>query len=574
LTVRPALVLLAILGIAACSKSKPPSTERLAILPFENLIAEGETDRVGPALLASDLVSAPDLDAVALDSVQQAYSLHANQFLNTYIVARNTKLQLQAEIEDAATHKMLRTVQVEGDAAQGMGPLVAKLAKEINGAAKSQNSPSNQAYDLLNRALRAANPAEQDAAFQSAIESDPHFGAAYTIWTRALLARGDQSRAADIAAQGESAGVDDWSKATLVELHARAQHDSGAEISALQKLTAMTPANGAQYLRLAELEFASRQFAASAAAYATALRLDPDNGAVENMLGYAEAYNGNLEQARQALKHYGQNVPEQRANAADSLGEVDFYSGDFSAAEATFLSANEFLKAAQARLMTGDVAGANQIFARLTKSQPYEKCQWEFLTGRRKSALAHVQEEAARAQGDRASLMWAQAAIWELQTGDRNTAAVNARKALAEAAAPAGRSLGALAQFLVQGKVQPSGSPTADALAAIFRKDFQAALPALEQAFAKTSPSSDGQIRVLLAWANLETGHFDRAKELVRFVPIPMASGDLMFTSLVFPRFFAVRGALFKRDGKQAEAQRDLQLFQQYSGDLPDNENR
>jgi tetratricopeptide (TPR) repeat protein len=571
LTVRPALVLLAIVGVAACSKSKPPSTERLAILPFENLTAEGETDKVGPALLASALVLAPDLDPIALDSVQQAYSLRANRFLQTYIVTRNTKLQLQAEIEDAATHKMLRTVQVEGDVAHGMGPLVAKLAKEISVAAQSQNRPSSQAYELLNRALRASSPADQDAAFQAALQADPHFGAAYTMWTRALLARGDQARATEIAAQGESAGVDDWSKATLAELQARAQHDNGAEISALQKLTAMTPSNGEQYLRLAELEFASRQFAASAAAYATAMRLDPDNGALENMVGYAEAYNGNLEQARQALKHYGQSVPEQRANAADSLGEVDFYSGDFSGAEAAFLSANEFLKAAQARLMTGDLAGANQIFARLSKSQPYEKAQWEFLTGRRKSALAHVQEEAAKAQGDRAALLWAQAAIWQLQTGDRTTPAVNARKAVTEAATPAGRSLGGLAEFLVQGKLQPSGSPLADALAAIFRKDFQAALPALEQAYSKTSPTSDGQIRVLLAWGNLETGHFDRAKELVRFVPIPMASGDPMFTSLVFPRFFAVRSALLKRDGKQAEAQRDLQLFQQYSGDLPDS---
>jgi hypothetical protein len=217
--------------------------------------------------------------------------------------------------------------------------------------------------------------------------------------------------------------------------------------------------------------------------------------------------------------------------------------------------------------MTGDVAGANQILER-AKDQRVS-AQWEFLTGRRKSGLAHIQEEAANAQGDRAALLWAQAAIWQLQTGDRKAAAVNARKAVTEAATPAGRSLGSLAEFLVQGG-QRSGSPIADALAAIFRQDFQAALPALEQAYAKASPNTDGQVRVLLAWASLETGHFDRAKELVRFVPIPMASGDPMFTSLVFPRFFAVRSALLKRDGKQAEAQRDLQLFQQYSGDLPD----
>jgi tetratricopeptide (TPR) repeat protein len=574
LTVRLALVL--VLAIAAgCSKATQPSTERLAILPFEDLTAEGETDRVGPSVLASALSSVPNLVPVPVESRQQAYSLHANLLLNAYVVSRNGRLQLQAGIEDAATHKMLRTLQVESDASQGMGPLVAKLALEINAAAKPQNGNSNEAYELLNRALRASTPAEQDTAFQSAIQADPHFAAAYIAWVRALLARGERQQAAEIASQGESAGLDDLSKVTLAYLQARAQQDSAAEIAALQKLTAMAPHDSEQYTRLAELEFTSRQFAAAAAAYATALRLDPNKGELANMQGYAEAFNGNLEQARQALKHYGEAVPEQRANAFDSLGEVDFYSGDFAGAEAAFLSAKEYLKAAQARLMTGDLAGADHLFALSVKDR---SAQWEFLTGRRKSALAHIQEEAAKAQGDRAAQLWAQAAIWQLQTGDRYAAATTARKAMAEAATPAGRSLGGLAQFLAQsnaqGGVQRSGSPIADALAAIFRRDFQAALPALEQAYAKTSPSTDGQIRVLLAWASLETGHFDRAKELVRFVPIPMAAGDPMIASLVFPRFFAIRGALLKRDGKQAGALRDLQLFQQYSGDLPDKEDR
>jgi len=71
-------------------------------------------------------------------------------------------------------------------------------------------------------------------------------------------------------------------------------------------------------------------------------------------------------------------------------------------------------------------------------------------------------------------------------------------------------------------------------------------------------------VRILLAWANVETGHFDRAKELLRIVPIPMASGDAMFTSLIFPRFFGLRAAILTREGKQAEAQRDQKLYAQY----------
>jgi Tetratricopeptide repeat len=213
--------------------------------------------------------------------------------------------------------------------------------------------------------------------------------------------------------------------------------------------------------------------------------------------------------------------------------------------------------------MTGDLAGANKILERYPQGLPaYERAQWEFLTGSRKNALARIQAEAVKAQGERASLLWAQTAVWQLQTGDRAEAGNSARNA--------GRALGGLVQFLVQGSAQPSGSPIADALSAIFRQDFQAALPLLEQAYTKTLPNADGQIRILLAWANLETGHFDRARDLLRFPPIPLSAGDQMFASLVFPRFFAIRDAVLKQQGKQPEAARDLQLFQRYSGDLPD----
>ena len=291
------------------------------------------------------------------------------------------------------------------------------------------------------------------------------------------------------------------------------------------------------------------------------------------MLGYAEAFAGNLEQARQALKNYGAAAPEQNFNALDSLGEVNFFAGDFAAAETAFLAAQEknpageeWLKAAQARLMTGDLAGADKIFARFSKQLGlYQRAQWEFITGRRKSALRKVLTEAARMKGDRAALLWAQAAIWQLQTGDRAAAISSARNALLEPVTPARNTWAGLAQFLIAGGSHSSGSALVDALAAIFQQDFQKALPLLEQAYARTVPSADGQVRVLLAWANVETGHFDRAKELLRSVPIPLSSGDPMFTSLIFPRYLAVRAAILTREGKPAEAGREQELFAKYS---------
>lgn len=566
---------LLLLSIAACSKPEQHSlVERLAILPFELLSGEGETDRVGPALLSSALSQVPNLDAIQVDSIPQAYARHANRLLHTYGTGRGGKLQLQAEIEDAASHKMLRSMRVDGGATAGLAPLVARLAKGINSAAKPGNSPSPAAYKQLNRAFAATDAAAQDEAFQSAIQADPHFGVAYVSWVRALLGRGELQRAADIADKGRAASLDDSSQANLTYLGARAIQDRGAQISALKKLTALAPAVSENYEHLAELQFGARQFAESAAAYGQALRLDPDNGGLENMRGYAEGFAGNLEQARQALKKYVDEAPEQRANALDSLGEVDFSAGDFAGAEAAFLAAQqknpagtEWLKAAQARLMTGDLSGADQIFGRFAKGPSvYQRAQWEFLTGRRKSALAKIQAEAAQSHGDGAALLWAQAAVWQLQTGDRAGANVSAKNILLQPASPGRNSVGGLVQFLLADGSHSSGSPLVDALAALFQQDFQKALPLLEQAYARTTPPTDGQVRILLAWANVETGHFDRAKELLRIIPIPMASGDPMFTSLIFPRFFAVRAAILTRDGKQAEAQRDQKLFSQYSG--------
>ena len=575
----------------ACSKRQDPLAERLAILPFELLSGEGETDRAGPVLLSSALATVPNIDPLPVDSVEQGYTRRANRFLHSYVVSRGGKLELRSDLEDAASHKMLRNLRIEGEASAGMGPLTVKLAKEINAAAKPVDSPAPEAYKQLNRAFEATEPSAQDEAFAAAIQTDPRFGEAYVAWAKALLARGDRERAAEIAEKGESAGLDEFTKANLAFIRARAEQTRGtddgrAEISALKKLIALSPAAGNQYERLAELEFAGRQFAESSAAYREALRLDPANGALDNMRGYAEAFAGNLEQARQALKNYEVAAPEQRANALDSLGEVDFSAGDFAGAEAAFLSAQEkdpaggeWRKAAQARLMTGDLAGADRIFARFAKEPAvYQRVQWEFVTGRRKSALANVQAEAAKSKGDRAALLWAQAAVWQLQTGDRVGAAGSARNILLEPVTPVRNSLAGLTQFLllggsVGGSVggsHSSGSPFVDALASIFQQNFQTALPPLEQAYARTVPSADGQVRLLLAWANVETGHFDRAKELLRIVPIPMSSGDAMFTSLIFPRFFALRSAILAREGKQAEAQRDRQLFQQYSGDLPD----
>jgi thioredoxin-like negative regulator of GroEL len=105
-----------------------------------------------------------------------------------------------------------------------------------------------------------------------------------------------------------------------------------------------------------------------------------------------------------------------------------------------------------------------------------------------------------------------------------------------------------------------------DALALVFAKRFQDALPSLQAVYGETNPSGDGQIRTLLAWAYMETGAVDKAASLVDTYPLPMSSGEPLFASLIFARFLAVRAAVLERQGKAQEAKRARELYSMYAG--------
>jgi hypothetical protein len=89
-------------------------------------------------------------------------------------------------------------------------------------------------------------------------------------------------------------------------------------------------------------------------------------------------------------------------NPLDSLGEVQFFFTRYADAEGSFLKAHQkgpaflsgmdLLKAAEARLMTGDSASADRLFqqflawrrnAMRDPLQPLWRAQWDFLSGRR-----------------------------------------------------------------------------------------------------------------------------------------------------------------------------------------------
>jgi TolA-binding protein len=270
------------------------------------------------------------------------------------------------------------------------------------------------------------------------------------------------------------------------------------------------------------------------------------------------------------------------------LGEVSFYLGDFESAEKYFQQAArknppELLKAAEALLMMGDLREADAFFAKYvgpmesaqqTGRAAYQMAQWEFLTGRRMAGLSALEKLLPQLQGDAQSLALSQLAIWKLETGDEKAAMDLANQAVAHAQAPQARAMSAVARFIAIGPdaganagAAHSGSPLVDAYALLFARKYREALPLLQAAYEGTNPSVDGQIRVLLAWARVETGGLAEAGKLLELCPLPLSSGEPMLASLIFPRYFALRAEVLEKQGKPDEAKRNRDLFLKYGGD-------
>ena len=114
-----------------------------------------------------------------------------------------------------------------------------------------------------------------------------------------------------------------------------------------------------------------------------------------------------MESAQKSFERYGRD-PAHKANALDSQGEASFLNGRFAEAEKYFLEAHakssamlgggDLLKAAYARWLQGDLAGADQLFSRYLTFRNQQKdpltvwrqAVWEYSTGRQAAAIARL----------------------------------------------------------------------------------------------------------------------------------------------------------------------------------------
>jgi Flp pilus assembly protein TadD len=288
-----------------------------------------------------------------------------------------------------------------------------------------------------------------------------------------------------------------------IEIAAAAlRHDTDAQLKGLLDLSRLEPADTTLLEGVAAGEVAARRFPDAVAHYRTLERLDPTNAGVMNSLGYAEALAGNLDAARRALEAYGK-LPDQKTNSLDSLGEVSFMHGRFAEAEKYFLQAHQadpkflgggdLMKAAHARWLSGDLQGAQPIMQRYfefrsNQHDPFlewREAVWQYETGHADAAIEKLQN----VPQNEAGLSEKQLAVW-------------------------------------RGAVAPPSD-----------------LQALKQAFDRTAPHADGEVRTFYAAALLAAGQKDEARKLLTLWPLPGSGGDSLFQAMVYPKFIELRRA-------------------------------
>lgn len=166
--------------------------------------------------------------------------------------------------------------------------------------------------------------------------------------------------------------------------------------------------NFATVLReLAQDRSNKRRFAEAIQLYGRALQNEPEEPTQYNGLGYAQFFAGDLAGARKSFDRY-MKFPGHEANALDSQGEILFMAGQFKDAEQYFMKAHnqspallnggDLLKAAYARWLGGDLAGADAIFKSYLdyrarngdKALDGRKAVWEYSTGRPVESIARL----------------------------------------------------------------------------------------------------------------------------------------------------------------------------------------
>jgi tetratricopeptide (TPR) repeat protein len=589
-----------------CRRVEHRAVERVAILPFENLTGDPAWNWIAPAaqlILRTETSASLHVQPFRAVTINEAVQAGATRFVQGYATLDGGRLRLHSVEQDAGSHKNVADFDSAGDPAAGVLPLADSIAKRVGDRTRpfgTQNAASIRAWG---EALVATDPAARTASFNRAIELDPDFGEAYLSLAETAIFTGDRPGAIATVERARSRQnlFSDYDRARMDLLSAEMSGNIEERRRALVALSRLTTTDSKVLAQLGEMDYAARRFDVSVDELRAALALEPNNANLLNMLGYSYALLGNLDGARDAFERYQRAAPDD-PNPLDSMGEAYFFLGHFQEAEQSFLAAHdkmlaktgaELLKAAQARLFTGDVSGADVIFRRYADLRQslhdplleVESARWRYIEGKHKEAISALGSFAATGVPDYAAYANAQLAIWYLVAGQPGPAQDRAAAAMQSAQMPPVRAAAAVSRFLTQPRPDasqwmiaaeqvfgPGNSPlktTAIAYGLLLSRQFAPASEVFRSMYQQTQPALDGQIRTLYAWTLIETSRKADAVPLVATYPMPFGAGEALFSTLTFPRFFYVRSAAMQAQGNDAEAAKALDTFRKFPGDLP-----
>jgi tetratricopeptide (TPR) repeat protein len=630
-------VLVACLAAFACSRrsghpqSGGPQTERIAILRFENLGADAATGWMGRAfseVVTTELTGLRNADPISSNrmhalnqmfgvrpisapgiSTERTLALASGATRIGYgnYAVRGGRLEAELTMEDPRTGKTVLVVR----ASSADGDLVAvasDLGRQISPQTRTYGTRNGAALKAWSVALESADATAALQSLEAAIAADPDFGPPYRLLAQWRAQRQDRAGALSLLEQALSRGnrIPTVERARMEAEAANLRDDAAGRQRSLVALAQLEPRDAVTWRTLAETALSRRDFPPAIQAYQKSLEVEPESTPTWNQLGYAAAYAGDLNTALGALRHY-QTMRPSDPDPLDSQGDVYLLSGHLREAEDFYMqaakrspgfpNAPDLFKAATARLMSGDVSGADGIAKQYTDARraahdplaEYFVAEWWWVSGRRKQGY---QQLAAFAEGaangplkEMASRAYAELALWSLFLGDRAAAERMVQRAEPLAGASSA-ALVMLARFLAQPPASPdewaaratrhfphasqnSFKETAVAYALLLSKEFQPASPILKHMYDHTSPTSDESARILLAWSRLETGQAQDAAPLLRLNPIPQLTGPGPLVSLYFPRIYYLRARQAAKDGKPDDARANYRLFLQLSGPDP-----
>ncbi len=527
-----------------------------------------------PVVLNSQTQGATALYTYQAASSQDAYQNRPTQLLRGYYTHAGNNLELRATLSDSTSQKRLRGFSLSGPIGEGPLGLLDSLAHQLWPRAKPFHTKNKAAVQELGEALSSGGMPTTISHLRRAIELDPAFGEAYLTLIPVLSGSGQGQEALTVLRQGLAAKLEPVALARLQWMEAGAERQPAQQLAAATTLAQLLPADADMMAQLATLHMTRRQYSQAAALYGQALRADPSWPEVWNQAAYVEARSGNTDAGIADLKKYAALVPS-GANPLDSAGEIYFMAGRFKEAEQSFLDAYQkdpgffagvtLRKAAEARRMQGDLAGADALFAKYADASASEpglvlaRAHWEYSSGRKKKGLEMVREAAAKpnAPPQLAATALSQLSIWLLDSGDRaaaRQAAEQAMKAIPGTTLPIAviclfvtDTETSAAEWAVRAEkvfVHPSAAafkPMALAYALLFNKHFREAGLVLKNVYKQTNPNNEDPIRELLAWSYAEQNRWQEAAPLLRLFPLPQSIGEAGFDCLVFPRGIALR---------------------------------